>query len=315
MMKIKNWQVLLVMACATLAGCNKVDDVQPPDTDLVPVTAVAAVKKRYPNAADLAFETCLKGEIWIADFSANTHKLRTYVNKQEIISAVYEKLPADFAFYQSFTDRLSIQGGTFSDLMAYEGDTSSARLMKYKLNGRLYTLEYKYDASTATDRLMLLGPESSATMYAAEAELPQPARDFFRKEGLSVSASYFTVGPDGTKTYMVYSQGYAWPYYFDEAGNLQWTMKSNNAAATKYNMLNENLGYPALLGQVNPIFSGFDKPSYESAVTDYSGVVSLRYTFQKDRIMEMGAFESGEVYFNAKTGRLLSDSYRAVVSR
>jgi hypothetical protein len=319
-------EVLLNVIWLVLFGCNHIKDVQPEDKDIVPSSAVQAIQKSYPKARDFTFETLIKGEIWVADFSVDNARLRTQVNDSAIVSSIYERLPDDFVKFESMTDKLSIRGGEFSELLRYAGDTSTTRMMRYKWKGNTYLMQYQKEPILFnTDEISLTSPNASLPCYVTQDQLPQKIKQFFENNNVNLKFRFgeFSVTPTGAKSYRVYALDYDWPIFFDDDGDLVWTLATNNSASNIYKVPNSELGYPALLAKTEPMYADFNVPDRSASKTNYSGIVSLRFTFQKhtgQQINPDGSVnrdfvnELGEVYFNANTGDLISDWYRGFIN-
>lgn len=317
--------VVVLLTLPLLFECNHIKDVQPEDKDIVPSTAVQAIKKSYPEARDFIFESLIKGELWVVDFSVDNTKLRTQVNDSAIVSSIYERLPANFATYKALTDKCSIRGGEFSDLLRYAGDTSSARIMKYHWQGDTYFLEFqKDDFLFNTNRITLVSPDASLPCYVSEQQLPEKARQFFQDNnvGLKYRLGQFAVSGAEKKIYRVYALNYDFPFFFDDDGDLIWSLVANNPANSIYSVKNSELGYPAILAKTDAMYAGFDTLTSGASKTDYNGIISLRFLFRKqtgeslnpDGSINMNYInEISEVYFNANTSDLILNYYRAFI--
>lgn len=107
---VSNFLLMTILYCAVGCGIN---DIQPTDTELVPVTVAETIKRRYSLAQDILLKTLISNKLWQANFTSNASEYETQVNATAIVAAVTAKGGNDFSFYKHFTDQLSIKGGEF----------------------------------------------------------------------------------------------------------------------------------------------------------------------------------------------------------
>ena len=67
---------ITILCISIMIGCNKVVDVQEPDTETVPEATITAIKDDYPDAAKFVFKTLLKDKLWKAKFVSNASNLK-----------------------------------------------------------------------------------------------------------------------------------------------------------------------------------------------------------------------------------------------
>ncbi|MCK8493579.1 hypothetical protein M0L20_17065 [Spirosoma sp. RP8] len=270
-----------------LLACNSIKDIQPPDPDGVPVTAVQAIKNSYPQATNILFTTLTKNQLWRANFTQRSINYQTQVNATAIVSAVYKELAPDFAPFKNLTDKLAIQGGSFSKLQGIDNDTSQTRLMQYTFNGATYQLIYQPGVNNQA--LLTLTPLPVYTITDLN-QLPQRTQNFFANHTSSlrfVSGNVIQQTPnkitywleaslvDGQTTVSRKVQ-----LFFDTEGNLSWIEANANGNPIGYTN-NEQVGDASLLAALRADYPSFDASPTMAFETYFDGLVSVRYALQR----------------------------------
>lgn len=268
-------------------GCNQVDDIQPADTEQVPVTAIQAIKNRYPVAEDILFKTLVKNKLWKVSFNSNSSAFETQVNETAITAPVLRKAGSDFSFYKGLTDRLAIKGGVFSDLKVDDNDMGlHSAFMNYELNGKAYRLHYQLAGSS--HQITLLS-DFSTYYVLPDAEVPAKIVKFFSDHSVLLTdyGVFVIVGMDGQKTYGVYYKpgwtGFATPFsnlYFDKNADLMWSAYNSDGSQVVHKT-NSDLGFPLLLEKTAKDLKDFNQNMTGAIHTSFNGLQSIQYAFGK----------------------------------
>ncbi|WP_420151429.1 hypothetical protein [Spirosoma sp.] len=146
-MKVIRWIFLLGVLGS---GCNKVNDIQPNDTEEnIPVSAIEAVTGKFPQAKELVFKTLEKNQVWQVNFSQNAARFSAATNQQRLLVAYQvenRSLPDSLT---SLVRNTVIDGGTFSNLRLqnyfwYGNATNNGQLIlaDYDWRGSRYTIRW-----------------------------------------------------------------------------------------------------------------------------------------------------------------------------
>jgi hypothetical protein len=313
---------LWVTVFCFFVGCNQVDDIQPADTEQVPVTAIQAIKTRYPYAEDILFKTLVTSKLWKVNFKSKNDAYETQVNETAITAAVLRKAGADFSFYKGLTDRLAIKGGVFSDLKVDDNDNGlHSAFMSYRLNGKGYQLHYRLAGSS--HQITLLSDFSSYYVLP-ETDVPAKIKKFFSDHSVLMTdyGVFVIVGMDGQKTYGVYYKpgwtGFATPssnLYFDKNGDLMWSAYNSDGSPVVHKT-NGDLGFSQLLEKTGKDLKDFDQNLTGAIYTLFNGLQSIQYAFAKgvygsdSSILTM---ESWYLLLNPMSEKVIVETYEGFI--
>ncbi|MDQ6480534.1 hypothetical protein [Dyadobacter sp. LHD-138] len=323
-------EFFLILALGCSLGCNNVKDLQPIDPEVVPPTAVEALKRRYPSADDILMKTLVLNKLWHTSFKSNASQYETQLSATAIVGPVIRKADGDFSFYKSLTDQLSIKGGEFSDLRIVEGTTKNIgpiiyydALMNYRLNGKSYQLHYS--SVGESDQIRLIS--NFSTYYVLQPEdIPQQIVKFFSDNSLSLVDNdiYVFVDPAGLKTYRAYLKALWAPnpaHYaicFDKDFNLTWIGQNSDGSAV-VPTVNSEIGRAELLAKSSKYIIDF-KPIVGAFQTSFKGLQSVRYLFTKTNFETDGGssksiVESWQILTNPASEPVLSEEYMGYITR
>ncbi|TLV01524.1 hypothetical protein [Dyadobacter luticola] len=297
-----------------LVGCNKVYDIQEPDTETVPEATITAIKTAYPDAGNFLFKTLLKDKLWKAGFESNASKFETQVSPIAIVADVYKE-SNNITLYKSLTDKLKVKGGTISGLQLMEKSTDSTARMKYVLDGKSYLLNYYILNDWHIVKLIAGFPAESYSLQPAD--LPASTVAFCADNSIPLADSKITVNvnAEGKKVYFIQPQSQLYPVIFNDAGELIWIAK-NSDGTQLVNKPNNEVGDATLLANVTAGYEDFTTPTEVAFESQFNGLKSVRYVFQKQSgVAGTKSFinELREVFVNATSGEIIYDQYSSYV--
>lgn len=305
-----------IVFSSILIGCNKVYDVQEPDTETVPDSTIGAIKSEYPDAGKFVFKTLLKDKLWKAKFVSQATNFETQVSPTAIVAEVYREW-GDIALYKSLTDKLKVKGGTISGVQAVDKAPDAAARMKYTFDGKPYLLNYYTLNDWHIVKLTAKAPTESIALDTVD--LPGNIQAYCRgtRTPLLNSSISLITDSDGKKSYYIYPQAQLFPVIFSEAGDLLWIAR-NSDGSDIINRPNDRVGSAELLAKVSEGYEDFTTPTSVAFECDFNGLKCVRYLFQKKSGVEgTRTFinELRDVFVNATTGEIIYDQYSSYVFR
>jgi hypothetical protein len=307
---------ITIICLSILIGCNKVFDVQEPDTETVPDATISAIKTDYPDAAKFVFKTLLKDKLWKAKFVSNASNFETQVSPTAIVAQVYRE-SGDINLYKDLTDKLKVKGGTISGVQLADKATDNGARMKYIFNGKPFLLNYYILNDWHIIKLTAKAPSESIALDAVD--LPGNIQSFCQQKGISLANSTMSLitDSDGKKAYYIYPASQLYPVIFNEAGELLWIARNSDGSAIT-NKPNNEVGNAELLAKVSEGYEDFTTPTTVAFESQFDGLKSVRYVLQKKSGVEgTRTFinELREVFVNATTGEIIYDQYSSYVFR
>ncbi len=299
-----------------LIGCNKVVDVQEPDTETVPEATITAIKTDYPNAEKFVFKTLLKDKLWKAKFVSNASNFETQVSPTAIVAQVYRET-SDITLYKDLTDKLKVKGGAISGVQLADKATDNGARMKYVFNGKPFLLNYYVLNDWHIIKLTSKAPSESIALEVVD--LPENIQSFCQQKAISLTNATINLITDseGKKAYYLYPASQLYPVIFSEAGELLWIAR-NSDGSNVVNKPNNEVGNAELLAKVSEGYEDFTTPTSVAFESHFDGLKSIRYVFQKKSGVEgTRTFinELREVFVNAATGEIIYDQYSSYVFR
>ncbi|MCF0050382.1 hypothetical protein LXM25_09960 [Dyadobacter sp. LJ53] len=313
-MNIKYYGLLLF--AALLSGCNNVVDVQEPDTEVVPESAIAAIKTSYPDAGQFIFKTLIKEKLWKAKFSSQANTFETQVSPAAISGDVF-KNSADAGLYKGLTDKLKISGGILSNVQLLEKATDNAARMQYMLNGKALLLNYYVLNDWHIVKMAAPYPVESYTVEVSD--VPEKIVSFCEAAKIELDSSQITVNEDqaSKRTFIIHPQAALFPIFFDEAGNLKWIAKNSDGTPLE-NKPNDKVGSAALFEKIKAGYADFNVYNTLAFEAIYDDLSSIRYVFQRKSGAEGTRdfiSETQEIFVNANSGEVIFEQYSSYVFR
>ncbi len=305
-----------IISLSILIGCNKVVDVQEPDTETVPDATITAIKNDYPDAAKFVFKTLLKDKLWKAKFISNASNFETQVSPTAIVAQVYRE-SSDLTLYKNLTDKLKVKGGSISGVQLADKATDNGARMKYVFNGKPFLLNYYILNDWHIIKLTANAPSESFVVDTGD--LPAAIQLFCQQKSISLanSTTNLITDSDGKKTYYIYPAAQLYPLIFSDAGDLLWIAR-NSDGSNVVNKANNEVGTAELLAKVTEGYEDFTTPTNVAFESQFDGLKSVRYVLQKKSGVEgTRTFinELREVFVNATTGEIIYDQYSSYVFR
>lgn len=305
-----------IICLSMLIGCNKVVDVQEPDTETVPEATITAIKTDYPNAEKFVFKTLLKDKLWKAKFVSNASNFETQVSPTAIVAQVYRET-SDITLYKNLTDKLKVRGGAISGVQLADKATDNGARMKYVFNGKPFLLDYYILNDWHIIKLTSKAPSESIALEVVD--LPQNIQSFCQQKAISLTNATINLITDseGKKAYYLYPASQLYPVIFSEGGELLWIAR-NSDGSNVVNKPNNEVGNAALLAKVSEGYEDFTTPTAVAFEAQFDNLKSIRYVFQKKSGVEgTRTFinELREVFVNAATGEIIYDQYSSYVFR
>ncbi|HWV28685.1 MAG TPA: hypothetical protein VN038_03485 [Dyadobacter sp.] len=307
---------ITIICLSMLIGCNKVVDVQEPDTETVPEATITAIKTDYPNAEKFVFKTLLKDKLWKAKFVSNASNFETQVSPTAIVAQVYRET-SDITLYKDLTDKLKVKGGAISGVQLADKATDNGARMKYVFNGKPFLLNYYVLNDWHIIKLTSKAPSESIALEVVD--LPENIQSFCQQKAISLTNATINLITDseGKKAYYLYPASQLYPVIFSEAGELLWIAR-NSDGSNVVNKPNNEVGNAELLAKVSEGYEDFTTPTSVAFESHFDGLKSIRYVFQKKSGVEgTRTFinELREVFVNAATGEIIYDQYSSYVFR
>lgn len=305
-----------ILCLSILIGCNKVVDVQEPDTETVPEATITAIKNDYPNAEKFVFKTLLKDKLWKAKFVSNASNFETQVSPTAIVAQVYRE-SSDITLYKDLTDKLKVRGGAISGVQLADKATDNGARMKYVFNGKPFLLDYYILNDWHIIKLTSKAPSESIALEVVD--LPENIQSFCQQKAISLTNATINLITDseGKKAYYIYPVAQLYPVIFNEAGELLWIARNSNGSNV-VNKPNNEVGNAELLAKVSEGYEDFTTPTAVAFEAQFDSLKSIRYVFQKKSGVEgTRTFinELREVFVNAATGEIIYDQYSSYVFR
>ncbi|MGG7665251.1 hypothetical protein [Dyadobacter sp. BHUBP1] len=305
-----------ILCLSILIGCNKVVDVQEPDTETVPEATITAIKNDYPNAEKFVFKTLLKDKLWKAKFVSNASNFETQVSPTAIVAQVYRE-SSDITLYKDLTDKLKVRGGAISGVQLADKATDNGARMKYVFNGKPFLLDYYILNDWHIIKLTSKAPSESIALEVVD--LPDNIQSFCQQKAISLTNATINLITDseGKKAYYIYPVAQLYPVIFNEAGELLWIARNSNGSNV-VNKPNNEVGNAELLAKVSEGYEDFTTPTAVAFEAQFDSLKSIRYVFQKKSGVEgTRTFinELREVFVNAATGEIIYDQYSSYVFR
>lgn len=307
---------ITILCISIMIGCNKVVDVQEPDTETVPEATITAIKDDYPDAAKFVFKTLLKDKLWKAKFVSNASNFETQVSPTAIVAQVYRET-ADLTLYKDLTDKLKVRGGAISGVQLADKATDNGARMRYVFNGKPFLLNYYILNDWHIIKLTAKAPTESFTVDTGD--LPQVIQSFCQQKAISLTNATISLitDSDGKKAYYIYPASQLYPVIFSEEGSLLWIAR-NSDGTNVVNKPNNEVGNAELLAKVSEGYEDFTTPTTVAFESQFDGLKSVRYVLQKKSGVEgTRTFinELREVFVNATTGDIIYDQYSSYVFR
>jgi hypothetical protein len=305
---------LLCFIAVLTSGCNNVVDVQEPDTEVVPESAISAIKTRYPDAGQFVFKTLMKDKLWKAKFFSQANTYETHVSPSSISGDVF-KNSADASLYKGLTDKLNISGGTLSSVQLLENAANNAARMQYNLNGKPRLLNYYVLNDWHIVKLSEPYPVESYTVELSD--MPEKIVSFCEQAKIDLDSSQIVVNEDqaSKRTYIIHPQAALFPVFFDQEGGLIWIARNSDGTPLE-NKPNDKVGSAALFEKIKGSFTDFNVYNTLAFEAKYDGLSSIRYVFQRKSGAEGTRdfiSETHEVFVNANSGEVIFEQYSSYV--
>ena len=304
----------LLLFTALCSGCNNVVDVQEPDTEVVPESAITAIKTSYPDAGQFVFKTLIKEKLWKAKFSSQANTFETHVSPTAISGSVFRN-SGDASLYKGLTDKLKISGGTLANVQLLENATDNAARMQYNLNGRSQLLTYYVLNDWHIVKLAAPYPVESYTVGLPD--VPEKIVSFCEQASIDLDSSQITVNEDqaSKKMYIIHPQAALFPIFFDDVGNVKWIARNSDGAALE-NKPNDQVGSKELFEKIKAAYVDFNVFNALAFEATYNDLSSIRYVFQRKSGAEGTRdfiSETQEVFVNANSGEIIFEQYSSYV--
>lgn len=306
--------LLLCFITAFTFGCNNVVDVQEPDTEVVPETAISAIKTRYPDAGQFVFKTLIQDQLWKAKFFSRANSYETQVSPSAISGDVFINTN-DVSLYKGLTDKLVISGGTLSNVQLRENAGDNAARMQYMLNGKAQLLNYYVLADWHIVKLSAPYPVESYTVELSE--VPEKIASFCSQAKIDIDSTQIVVNEDqaNKKTYIIHPEAALFPIFFDQEGNVKWIAKNSDGSALE-DKRNDEVGSAELFDKIKGGFTDFNVPNTLAFEAKYNDLSSIRYVFQRKSGPEGTRdfiSETHEVFVNGNSGEVIFEQYSSYV--